>query len=141
MRSGRGRGVERPPSKSEIATGAEKQMERIQFTQLVDEALARLPKVFKDKIENLAVIVEDYPDKETQGNFSGIILGLFHGVPRTQQSVSWAALPSQIYLYQKNIESICRNDEEITRQIQKTLEHEIGHYFGLSERDLRRRGY
>ena len=58
-------------------------MERIQFTQLVDEALARLPKVFKDKIENLAVIVEDYPDKETQGSFSGIILGLFRGVPRT----------------------------------------------------------
>jgi len=116
-------------------------MERIQFTQLVDEALARLPKVFKDKLENLAVIVEDYPDKETQGGFSGIILGLFRGVPRTQQSISWAAPPSQIYLYQKNIESICRNDAEITRQIQKTLEHEIGHYFGLSERDLRRRGY
>ena len=116
-------------------------MERIQFTQLVDEALARLPKKFKDKLENLAVIVEDYPDKETQGNFSGIILGLFRGVPRTEQSFSWAAPPSQIYLYQKNIESICRNDAEILRQIQKTLEHEIGHYFGLSERDLKRRGY
>ena len=62
-------------------------MERIQFTQLVDEALARLPKVFKDKIENLAVIVEDYPDEETQGSFSGILLGLFHGVPRSCEKI------------------------------------------------------
>jgi hypothetical protein len=41
-------------------------MDRIHFTQLVDEALTRLPKVFKDKLENLAVIVEDYPDEEVQ---------------------------------------------------------------------------
>jgi predicted Zn-dependent protease with MMP-like domain len=116
-------------------------MDRIHFTQLVDEALARLPKAFKDKLENLAVIVEDYPDEEVQERFSGTLLGLFHGVPRTQQSFSWAAPPSQIYLYQKNIEAICRSDEDVAREIQKTLEHEIGHYFGLSERDLRRRGY
>jgi predicted Zn-dependent protease with MMP-like domain len=116
-------------------------MDRLHFTQLVDEALARLPKVFKDKLENLAVIVEDYPDEEVQKTFSGTLLGMFHGVPRTQQSFSWAAPPSQIYLYQKNIEAICRNDEDVAREIQKTLEHEIGHYFGLSERDLRRRGY
>jgi predicted Zn-dependent protease with MMP-like domain len=115
-------------------------MDRIHFTQLVDEALTRLPKVFKDKLENLAVIVEDYPDEEVQERFSGTLLGLFHGVPRTQQSFSWAAPPSQIYLYQKNIEAICRSDEDVAREIQKTLEHEIGHYFGLSERDLRRRG-
>jgi predicted Zn-dependent protease with MMP-like domain len=116
-------------------------MDRIQFNHLVDEALAGLPKVFKDKLENLAIIVEDYPDEEIQQEFSGTLLGLFRGVPRTQQSFSWAAPPSQIYLYQKNIEAICRDNKDIARQIQITLEHEIGHYFGLSERDLRRRGY
>jgi predicted Zn-dependent protease with MMP-like domain len=116
-------------------------MNRIQFTQLVDEALARLPRVFKDKLENVAIIVEDYPEKELQLEFSGLLLGLFRGVPRTQQSFFWSAPPSQIFLYQKNIEAICSSESEITKQIQKTLEHEIGHYFGLSERDLRRRGY
>lgn len=116
-------------------------MNRIQFSQLVDEALGRLPKVFKDKLENLAVIVEDYPDEETQEEFQGVLLGLFRGVPLTLQSSSWASPPSQIVLYQKNIESICRTDKQIARQIQKTLKHEIGHYFGLSERDLRRKGY
>jgi predicted Zn-dependent protease with MMP-like domain len=116
-------------------------MDRIRFSQLVDEALGRLPKVFKDKLKNLAIVVEDYPDEETQDEFPGLLLGLFRGVPLTKQSFSWGAPPSQIVLYQKNIESISRTEKQITRQIQKTLEHEIGHYFGLSERDLRRRGY
>jgi len=116
-------------------------VDRIQFSHLVDEALGRLPKIFKDKLKNLAVLVEDYPDEDTEEQFPGLLLGLFRGVPLTHQSSSWASPPSQIVLYQKNIESICRTDKQIAREIQKTLKHEIGHYFGLSERDLRRKGY
>jgi predicted Zn-dependent protease with MMP-like domain len=116
-------------------------MDRIHFTHLVDEALGHIPKSFKDRIENVAVIVEDYPPAEIQQGFKGILLGLFRGVPRTQQTVFWAAPPSQIFLYQKNIEAISKNDDEVARQIQKTLRHEIGHYFGLSEEDLKNRGY
>jgi len=116
-------------------------MDRIQFSQLVDEALDRLPRTFKDKLENVVIIVEDFPERELQGNFDGLLLGLFRGVPKTHQAVSWPGLPAQIFLYQKNIEAVCRNDNEITKQIEKTLKHEIGHYFGLSERELRKRGY
>ena len=116
-------------------------MKRIQFSQLVDDALDRLPRAFKVKIENVAIIVEDYPEKELQEEYSGLLLGLFRGIPRTRQSVFWAGPPGQIFLYQKNIEAICSNEREIVRQIEKTLKHEIGHYFGLSERDLRKRGY
>jgi len=116
-------------------------MNRIQFSQLVDEALGRLPRTFKDKLENIAIIVEDQPEKELQGEFTGLLLGLFRGIPKTRQSVSWPGLPAQIFLYQKNIEAVCSTQSEVTKQIEKTLKHEIGHYFGLSERDLRRRGY
>ena len=116
-------------------------MDRIHFTHLVDEELGRIPKWFKDRIENVAVIVEDHPSAEVQQGFNGILLGLFRGVPRTQQTVFWPAPPSQIYLYQKNIEAISKNDDEVASQIQKTLRHEIGHYFGLSEQDLKNRGY
>jgi len=55
--------------------------------------------------------------------------------------VFWAGMPGQIFLYQKNIEAVCKNERDLVRQIEVTLKHEIGHYFGLSERDLRRRGY
>jgi predicted Zn-dependent protease with MMP-like domain len=116
-------------------------MDRLQFNHLVDEALGRLPRLFKDKLANVAIMVEDYPDSEVQSEFSGLLLGLFHGVPKTHQTIFWASMPGQIVLYQKNIESVCRNDDEIQKQIEKTLKHEIGHYFGLTEKDLRSKGY
>jgi predicted Zn-dependent protease with MMP-like domain len=116
-------------------------MDRIHFNQLVDDALERLPRLFKDKLSNLAIMVEDYPDSELQDQYSGLLLGLFHGVPKTRETVFWASPPGQILLYQKNIEAICHDDEEVRVQIETTLKHEIGHYFGLSEQDLRRKGY
>ncbi len=116
-------------------------MDRLRFSQLVEEALERLPRKFKRKIENLAILIEDHPERELQHQYSGKLLGLFRGVPRTHQTVFAASPPAQIILYQKNIEAICQNDEEVRVQIETTVKHEIGHYFGLSERDLRRRGY
>lgn len=116
-------------------------MDRLHFTQLVDEALDRLPRQFKEKLTNVAIMVEDYPEPELEEQYSGLLLGLFHGVPKTQQSVFWPTQPGQIFLYQKNIEAVSKNDEQVRRQIEKTLKHEIGHYFGLTEKDLRRKGY
>jgi predicted Zn-dependent protease with MMP-like domain len=116
-------------------------MDRIRFTQLVEEALTRLPKVFKDKIENVSIMVEDYPREDVVEQFDGVILGLFRGTPKTQESIFMTHMPSQIFLYQKNIEKVCRTEREILDQIDKTLKHEIGHYFGLSEQDLRKKGY
>ena len=116
-------------------------MDRIRFTQLVEEALTRLPKVFRAKLENISIIVEDYPEEELEEEFDGLLLGLFRGTPRTEQSVFVTHMPAQIFLYQKNIEEVCRTEKEILDQINKTLKHEIGHYFGLSEKDLRGKGY
>ena len=114
-------------------------MDRIRFTQLVEEALTRLPKVFRAKLENISIIVEDYPEEELEEEFDGLLLGLFRGTPRTEQSVFVTHMPAQIFLYQKNIEEVCRTEKEILDQINKTLKHEIGHYFGLSEKDLRKK--
>ncbi|MFN8008262.1 MAG: metallopeptidase family protein [Terriglobia bacterium] len=120
---------------------AHSKMNRIRFTQLVEEALTQLPKLFRSKLENVSIIVEDYPEEELQDEFDGLLLGLFRGTPRTEQSIFSTHMPGQIFLYQKNIEQISRSEQEIVRQINKTLKHEIGHYFGLSERQLRRKGY
>lgn len=102
---------------------------------MVSIALDNLPEPFRNKLTNLAIIVEDYPPPEPDRG--GLLLGLFWGVPRTQKSVFSADLPDHIYLYQKNIEAICRTESEIILQIRNTLLHEIGHYFGLSEQELR----
>jgi len=110
-------------------------MERPRFEELVEEALAALPEVFRQKLTNVAVIVEDYPPREADDN--ALLLGLFHGVPRTEKSVFFATPPDQIFLYQKNIEAVCSTDEQVRREIRRTLLHELGHYFGLNENELR----
>jgi len=114
-------------------------LDRARFEELVGEAVAGLPKFFRERLENVAIIVEDYPGPEVQGRFPGRVLGLYHGVPRTKRSV-WAHPPAPdiIYIYQKNIEAVCRGEEEIKAQVRETVIHEIGHYFGLSDEKIER---
>lgn len=104
------------------------------------EAVASLPQSFRDRLENIAIIVEDYPGPEAGGRFRRrSILGLYHGVPRPNRTV-WAQypLPDMIYIYQKNIEALCRTEEEIKAQVRETVIHEIAHYFGLTDEEIAR---
>ena len=110
-------------------------MEHKRFEDLVEQALAQLPKVFREKLTNIAIIVEDSPPQKSEPGT--LLLGLYHGVPRTERSTFFSTPPDRIFLYQKNIEAVCRNDEEIRRQVRDTLLHEVGHYFGMSEDELR----
>jgi len=110
-------------------------VDRKRFERLVEQALARLPEPFRSKLTNIAIIIEDRPPREAQRH--DLLLGLFHGVPLTEKSTFQANLPDRIFLYQKNIEAVCSTDEEIRRELRATLLHELGHYFGLSEDELR----
>jgi predicted Zn-dependent protease with MMP-like domain len=114
-------------------------LDRAKFEELVGEAVAGLPKFFGERLENIAIIVEDYPGPEVRGRFRGRVLGLYHGVPRPKRTV-WAQYPSPdlIYIYQRNIEAICRTAEEIKAQVRETVIHEIGHYFGLTDTEMER---
>lgn len=108
-------------------------MDRREFEKLVVQTLERLPRKFRERIRNVAIIVED----SSPCGREGVLLGLFHGVPETERSIFQASAPSRIILYQKNIERVCKNQEEVRREIRKTLLHELGHYFGLTEGELR----
>ena len=115
-------------------------MTRAKFNQLVAEALDSLPAEFRRRIENVAVLVEDRPAQEppsAPGQPKRLLLGVFHGVPLTQRSSfqSFVA-PSEIVLYQKNIEAVCHSDEEVRAQVRRTVIHEFGHYFGMTEEQL-----
>jgi len=110
-------------------------MERDKFEALVAQALDDLPEPYRERLTNVAIIVEDSPPPEWQTQ--GLLLGLFHGIPRTEKSVFYSTPPDHIYLYQRNIEAISRGEADVRRQIRATLLHEVGHYFGLSEEELR----
>lgn len=109
-------------------------MEREKFERLVEEAVADLPRKFKKYIHNVAVLVEDRPPK----TFSGTLLGLYHGVPLKHRGHYYGNVPPDvIVIYQQPIEQICSSDEDIKARVKDVVLHEIGHYFGLSEKELR----
>jgi len=115
-------------------------MTREEFNKLVGEALDSLPAEFRRRIENVAVLVEDRPAKplpSEPGKPQRLLLGLFHGIPRTNKSVFQLPTgPDYIVLYQKNIEAVCSNDTQVREQIRRTVIHEFGHYFGMTEEQL-----
>jgi predicted Zn-dependent protease with MMP-like domain len=106
-----------------------------EFERLVAQAIESLPAEFREKLENVEVIIEQrYPPGTP-------LLGLYYGVPLTQRSV-WAAhlLPDRITIFQGPIESICRTREEIVAQVRRVVLHEIAHHFGISDQRLRELG-
>jgi len=117
-------------------------MERERFEELVEEALAELPERFRKRIQNLAVVVEDKPSREvyerTGGSPFGLILGLYHGVPFKHRGPFYGNIPPDIItIYQKPIEQICHTEEEIKKKVREVVFHEIGHYFGFNDKELK----
>ena len=120
----------------------EKTVERENFRELVTEAIENLPHEFQQRLENITVVVQDWP---TQAQLASVglrrrhnLLGLYEGVPLTKRS-EWqpTALPEKITIFQKPIEMRCRSDEEILERVQETVRHEIAHHFGISDKRLR----
>ncbi len=108
-------------------------MEREKFGELVREALDDLPHIFSEKMKNIDIVVEDEPIAQTS------LLGLYQGVPFKHRGVWYGnVLPDRIVLFKRNIERVSRTDDEIKNWVREVLIHEIGHYFGFSESDLRR---
>lgn len=117
-------------------------MKKENFEKLVEEALANIPKKFKKHLDNLAVIVEEKPSREiyerTGSSPLSIILGLYHGVPLKHRGPFYGNIPPDVILiFQRSIENLCHSEEEIRKKIREVVLHEIGHYFGLSEKELK----
>lgn len=97
-----------------------------------------LPEQFAERLDNVEIMIEDEPDAETRERFPRGLLGLYRGVPQTQRSTFHSGLmPDVISIYKRSIEQLCRTETEIRREVRKTLLHEIGHHFGLSEEELK----
>lgn len=116
-------------------------MEKREFEKLVTEAIEELPKSFKGKMENIYVVVEDFPSREVmkQQKLRSVfnILGLYQGIPLKTRGISYTnVLPDRITIYQKPIESICENKTQVRKRIKEVLIHEVGHHFGFNEKEL-----
>jgi len=114
---------------------------RREFERLVDRALARLPKRFRERIENVAVVVEDWADDATLAEMEieppDTLYGLYRGTDITRRdSLYSGVLPDTITIYQGPIEEDCDTRDEMEELVRDTVVHEIGHYFGLDDARL-----
>jgi predicted Zn-dependent protease with MMP-like domain len=104
-------------------------MDRQTSERLIAEALDELPQEFQDKLDNVEVTVEDWPDRETL-RLAGVrhpaaLLGFCHGVPQTKRTHHYGlVLPDKISIYRRPIEMRCRTPEEVRSTIQRVLRQE-----------------
>ena len=113
-------------------------MTHTEFEALVERALRRLPRQFKDRITNVAVVVEDWADEETLEELGieppDTLYGLYRGTDLTRRDSSYGnVLPDTIHIYQGPIEEDCTDPDEMAELVLDTVIHEIGHYFGLDD--------
>jgi predicted Zn-dependent protease with MMP-like domain len=117
-------------------------MNREVFEGLVTGAIEALPSEFKLSLENVDVVVQDWPTRSQLARLGSRsrfgLLGLYEGVPQTARTTNYSLVPpDKITIFQKPIEAICRSENEIGIEIQRVIQHEIAHHFGISDQKLR----
>jgi predicted Zn-dependent protease with MMP-like domain len=107
-----------------------------EFDRVVERALALIPRQFRRRVKNVAIVVEPEPPRPG-------LLGLYRGRPLTHRSVFESfAMPDQITIYQGPHERLARgNMERLEQMVADTVWHEIAHYFGMDEARVRRAEY
>ncbi len=117
-----------------------------EFASLVSEALQDLPAALAERLGDISIEVEPWPDAETCQSLGledpSELMGLYQGTPLTERSVEDSGmLPDRIVLYQGSIEAAAGSRAEVVEEIRTTVLHEVGHHFGLEEEDLDELGY
>ncbi len=123
-------------------------MDKERFEVLVEKAFDELPEEFRSRIENMHVVVEDLPDEHDmkgahiRNPYS--LLGLYTGIPLNKRGPDYGVypvIPDRIKLFRQNIERDCRNDTDVEERIKEVLIHEVAHYFGMTDKEIRKAGY
>ena len=117
-------------------------MDRARFERLVERVVEGLPDEFHARLENVDVVVEDWP---TQDDLTSLglrhryeLLGLYQGVPLTKRGGHYGLVPpDKVTIFQRPIEAKCRDDAKIMAEIGRVVRHEIAHHFGIGDRRLK----
>ncbi len=117
-------------------------MKPLDFEKLVEKAVLALPPYIREKMDNVAIIVEQRPsaeeEKEARTKPGGVLLGLYQGIPQTTWGRDFSGrLPDKITIFQESVESLAHSPEEMAELVKETVWHEIAHHFGLDEERIR----
>jgi predicted Zn-dependent protease with MMP-like domain len=115
-----------------------------EIKKIIKHIIRGLPKPIKKRFQNVFIIVQSKPTKKqlkTLREKNITLYGLYEGIPYSNRSIDLPfELPSKITIFKSEIEKTCKTKEEVIKAIKETLYHEIGHYFGFPEKDLRKLG-
>lgn len=112
-----------------------------EFEKETAAAIKALPAFFRERLENVAVLVRARPSAAQVKHFGGGLLGLYEGVPHLDRGQSYSgAMPDKITLFKVNIESARGEGGNLKREIRDVLMHEIAHHFGMDDEELLEKG-
>ena len=117
-------------------------MKQPEFEKLVKESVFELPEKIRQKMENVALCVEQRPTRDQLRKLGirsgGILLGLYEGVPKTTYGRGFGMmLPDKITIFQEGIEGFAASQEAVTKLVREVVWHEIAHHFGFNEKQVR----
>ena len=121
-------------------------LSRKEFDRSVKRAISRIPVEIQTHLQNILISVRKRPSPELLEEMGlppdGLLLGLYEGVPLMERSLVEPPLyPDTIFLFQEDLEEVCDTLEELEREIEITVVHEIAHFLGIDEERLAELGY
>ena len=115
------------------------------FEQMIADALDEIPPALGAEMDNVAVVVEDWPDAAQRAQLApgNTLLGLYEGVPITQRGpLSYSGVaPDRITIFRGPLARLARDDADLAARVRVTVLHEVGHYFGMSDERLGELGW
>lgn len=112
-----------------------------EFEKVVDQTLKELPEEYSKEVDNVGVVIEGWPhwdDYQTAKiNSHSLLFGLYRGVPITKRGNYYSGvLPDKIKIFAGPLLMVSKNIDDLKTRIKKTVLHELGHYFGLSDEQI-----
>lgn len=105
-------------------------MTRKEFEQCAREAYCAIPEHIRERVDNLAFVINDRPADDMEPD----LLGCYIGVPSTEWESTYDLLPDQIFLFKGPIEEeAAATDGDVARVIRETVWHEVGHFLGIDD--------
>lgn len=111
------------------------------FEDLVNQGIERIPKLFQEHLNNVAIVTADEPTEEQRKKLKlrcdQTLFGLYEGIPLTKRGAGYnLVVPDKITIFKKPIALASRDEEELKNKVRNTVWHEIAHYYGLNHEQI-----
>ena len=116
-----------------------------EFEKLVEDGLTLIPEEIRSRINNVQIVIEDEPSDELLDELGvppdETLFGLYTGVPLTERTLEYSALPDRIIIFRRPLLEEFDNPPAIRREVARTVIHEVAHHFGIDEARLAELGW